>query len=200
VAAANQAHGTRWQSSETLSPAAEAVLKNAFDSDFSDKESRANAYQFPMYSGSKEMAPWTFPGDFNDEKNRGFTLSYEDMLQMLRAVQVRGEISSLVWIPYAQMLQKSVANLSPTILNADTQGIRTLKVIYCIRNFSAVAEKYQLTRDRYYLSLAAQQLLELAASGRLQQPNISRSGLKLDGSKEQRSISQGLAELGKKGQ
>jgi hypothetical protein len=184
-----------------LSSSAKAVLKAAFESDYRSEEDKVNAYDFPLYEGNKGMDWWNFPWDLPSSYNTLYTLSYNDMKAILENVKVKSAKNSDKFVSYAEMLKSLVFKLNSTIMNAHGGYARVLKIIYCVRNFLAVALKYKLSKDVIDLKLAAQKIIAIYESGELMSgdsPYTKESSFapkNVDGELEDRSAEAGIEDL-----
>jgi hypothetical protein len=156
--------GQRWDSSAHLSPAAVAVLTSAFDG--TPRAGEANAYDFKAGGGHRGMDWWNFPWDLRSTRPQ-YTLTYADMKTMLEAVRVQPTPTAANRIRYGQMLANMVEQLDPGIMNAHGGILRIVKIIYCVRNFLAVAIANNLAEDIPPLNEAARKILALNATGLL---------------------------------
>jgi hypothetical protein len=188
----------------TISKNADAVLTAAFDTDYGDNEGDVNAYDFPKYHGNKGMDWWNFPWDLPSSRPQ-FTITYDDMKDMLEKVKVRKTRDKEVFIPYSEMLKDMVLQLTPPIMNAHGGVLRVTKIIYCLRNFLAVAIKHALTKDIGHLKAAAQKLIDLHATNMLiingspylrNDPHLrGLSPLNIQGEPEDRTPTAGIEDL-----
>jgi hypothetical protein len=187
--------GQRWDSSAQLSPAAVAVLTSAFDGQ--PRPGEANAYDFTAGGGNRGMDWWNFPWDLPSSRME-YTLTYADMKTLLEAVRVQPSPAATQRIRYGQMLASMVEQLDPGIMNAHGGHLRVIKIIYCVRNFLAVAIRNHLDEDIPPLNDAARKILALNATGQLldgRSPYLqgSRSAPRdLDGRPEDRTRALGI--------
>jgi hypothetical protein len=151
-----------------LSKNALAVLKAAFETDYDENDHDVNAYDFPNYGGDRGMDWWNFPWDLPSTRSQ-FTITYNDMKEMLEKVKVRKTKNSPDFISYGEMLKEMVLKLTPQIMNAHGGVLRVVKIIYCVRNFLAVAISHSLTKDIAHLKVAAQKLIDIDATKTLLQ-------------------------------
>lgn len=192
--------GKRWQSSIPLAPNAAAVLKAAFDTDYPPSEDRVNAYDFAAFRGDKGMDWWNFPWDLPSSQSQ-YQITYGDMRAMLEGVLVQPTKDATTKIRYAAMYANMVDQLTPEIMNNHGGYLRVVKIIYCTRNFLAVALKYNLALDIAPLKRAANKIIAIDATGKLlngSSPYTSASSYhpkNVDGKLEDRTREAGVEEL-----
>jgi hypothetical protein len=158
--------GVRWESRAMLSEGAVHVLKGAFDRDYAPGGGLANAYDFAAHGGHKGMDWWNFPWDLPSSRPE-YLITYEDMRALLEQVEVRSDPNNTQRVRYSAKLAAMVDQLTPEIMNAHGGILRVVKILYCVRNFLAVAQKYNLQEDLPPLRRAAEKLLAIHATGRL---------------------------------
>lgn len=162
-----KALGKNVKVSATLSPNALNVLNAAFNAEETNDDS-ANAYNFVKFGGHRGMDWWNFPWDLDSSRNE-YKITFDDMKALLEHVEVRKEQDKDDFIPYSEMLKNMYLQLTPEIMNAHGGYLRIVKIIYSLRNFLAVADKYNLEKDKAHLKIAAQKILDIDATNKLLQ-------------------------------
>lgn len=190
------------QKGVTLSFNAMNVLESAFSKKYDNHPSYANAYN--LYDGHKGMDWWNFPWDLGSSHPE-YTITYDDMRDLLMAVRVKINANDSVYVKYSIKLTDMVQQMTPLVMNAHGGYLRVIKIIYCVRNFLDVAIRYNLTEDINNLIVAAQHLLSINKNRLDDDPNkpnyYGRSSKFLpktfDGYSEDRTRDNGLENLRK---
>ena len=112
------------------------------------------------------------------------------MKNLLLYLKVKEEENSKNFISYGKMLSKMVKNLTKEILQGHG-GQRSVKIIYCIRNFLFIAKEQN--KDVQELKKAAKYLLSLKKEFQ----NYLYSQVNWSNTKEIRNVANGLEELQK---
>jgi len=185
--------------SAPLSANALNVLNAAFNSGESEDDT-ANAYNFVKFGGHRGMDWWNFPWDLHSSRDE-FRITFDDMKALLEHVEIRKEENKPDFIPYSEMLKNMYLQLTPEIMNADGGYLRVVKIIYSLRNFLAVAKKYNLIKDKANLEAAARKILEIEATNKLIQGdspykrNSTYQPKNIASEAEDRTKENGIAEL-----
>lgn len=145
-----------------------SVLDSAFGTDYDNDPHYANMYD--LANGSKGMDWWNFPWDLPSSQPK-YTISYADMKNILQNVVVKMEKNDTKYVRYSKKLADNIKKLNPTIMNSHGGHLRVIKIIYCVRNFIAVAMKYGLTDDIENLKPAIQHLLLIDKNKLQDDPN-----------------------------
>lgn len=196
----NTHNSARVQIVGALSSNARNVVRSAFETDFLVEQDYVNAYDFARYAGNKGMDWWNFPWDLRSSKPE-YAISFSDMKTLLENVRVKPQKNSDTYVRYSEKLLSMVEELTPQIMNAHGGYLRVVKIIYCVRNFLAVAQKHNLAADITPLKKAARKVIAIFDAGQLvtgASPYTKGSALNpknIDGISEDRTAKNGIAEL-----
>lgn len=191
---------TRVFTAKPLSTNAMNVLKAAFETDYAATEDKANAYDFVLHQGQKGMDWWNFPWDLPSSQVQ-YQITFQDMADMLENVTVRKQKQADTLISYAEMLAFMVEQLTPDIMNAHGGYLRVVKIIYCVRNFLAVAVTHNRKDDIAHLKRAAKKIIALYETKKLvtgSSPYLKGSQFNprdINGNTEDRTDQNGIAAL-----
>jgi len=164
------------------------VLESAFN-----EMNHANMYN--LKEGRDGMDWWNFPWDLLSNLPQ-YTITYEDMENILKNVIVRKEINSGNYVRYSEKLKDVVLQLNVNIMNEHGGSARVLKIIYCIRNFLSAALSCKLKEDVENLKIAANKLLSIDER-KLSGDYVRSDGLDINKHKEIRNKINGLNNLKK---
>lgn len=191
---------TRVVTTKSLSTNATHVLKAAFETDYAATEDKTNAYDFVQHQGQKGMDWWNFPWDLPSSQVQ-YQITFQDMADMLENVTVRKEKQADTLVTYAEMLAFMTEQLTPNIMNAHGGYLRVVKIIYCVRNFLAVAVTHNRKDDIAHLKRAAKKIIALYETKKLvtgASPYLKGSQFNprdIDGNPEDRTDLNGIAAL-----
>ena len=174
-----------------LSTNANAVLNDAFNAHYDNHAHYANMYD--LFNGSKGMDWWNFPWDLPSQHGHKYTITYNDMKDILENVVVKMNPLDITYVRYSTKLADVTLGLTYQIMNSHGGAPRVIKIIYCLRNFMSVAIKYKLINDINNLKPAIIHLINIPPEKLL--GNRSYDAFNINGVSEKRTRDNGLAEL-----